>query len=108
MSSKLIEEPEKFLSKSTKAELQLGAPEDNGMPPISLDNAFDVAKEKIGTNELSDNEDDYQPGANKLDKQYKDLIDEYNPKKLAEKAQQRFKAHLPEETASQLIKGLHS
>ncbi len=67
-----------------------------------------MENEKIAGNELSDNEDDLNLGANKLDKQYKELIDEYNPKKLAEKAQQRFKAHLPEETASQLIKGLHS
>jgi hypothetical protein len=71
-----------------------------------------LGKDKVATNELSDNEEEFNAssatGANKLDKQYKDLIDEYNPKKLAEKAQQRFKAHLPEETASQLIKGLHS
>jgi hypothetical protein len=108
LNSKLIAEPEKFISKSKKEELQLGAPEDNGMPPISLDNAFELGKEKIGANELSDEEGDHHPTGHKLDKQYKDLIDEYNPKKLAEKAQQRFKAHLPEETASQLIKGLQS
>jgi hypothetical protein len=110
MSGKMIEEEPTFISKSKKLELAVGAPIDNGLPPVSVDANMELNKEKIDENEVDD-EEDYMPSGqgadSKINKEMKGIIDELNPKKLAEKAQQRYKTHLPAETASQLSKAMN-
>jgi hypothetical protein len=102
LNSKLIVEEDKFINKNKKVELLLGAPEDNGLPPQSLDAAFSNLY-----NEEEQGGDDRRRGV-ESDSQVKNMMEEFNPKKFAEKAEQRFKAYLPDDEAKQLIKGLKS
>lgn len=111
MSGKLIEEEPTFISKSKKQELSIGVPVDNGLPPASLDANLEINKDKLAENELEEEDEDHMTGgqgvSGKIEKEMKGILDELNPKKLAEKAQQRYKTHLPAETASQLTKAMH-
>lgn len=104
--SKLISEESTFIPRSKKSELLVGAPEDNGLPPLSLDFGLEADTETKGKLDTIEDEDELrdQSSYTKIDKLYEDL----NPKKFTEKSQQRFKTYLPPETANQLIKGMQS
>jgi hypothetical protein len=94
----------------------VGAPEDNGLPPLSLETGVEGENRKGGlagkpsrlsSEEIEGSDQDGEPHTN-LDRQVKDCIEELNPKKFQEKAEKRIKDYLGEEMSKQLIKGLHS
>lgn len=101
--SKLITEEATFIPKAKKSELLVGAPEDNGLPPLSLETELELeADTKAKGGDLWNDDDDLmrdKSNLNNIDKLYEEL----NPRKLVEKAHVRLKTYLPQEAADQLI-----
>lgn len=102
----------KFISESMKHDMMIGSYEEDNQPPQAFDEAFDSTKDKtlevIPGIEAQDKEDLISGFGSKakIDKEMKDLIDDLNPQKLAERAQHRINTYLPHETASKLATSL--
>lgn len=114
LNSKLIEEEERYITKATKNEMMVGAPEDNGLPPLAIEPGTEAESRRQTTrNQLTSDEvegfDEEAEIPSKVEKQVKDIYEELNPRKFAEKAEKRIKDYLGgDEISKQLIRGLQS